>query len=677
MVNTLGTDAASVAWFRFRAFLRTLIFGKPLATSMSLEHRLPILLALPVFASDALSSVAYATQEILLQFKDEHHYAITPATFLTLLWISLAIVILVVIVGTSYRQAIHLYPSGGGSYSVSRDNLGVLPGLIAAASLVVDYILTVAVSVSSGVENLASIPQLAFLHEPLHVLRAIGIQADLKPTVLLALMLVLVIALINLRGTKESGLTFAIPAYAFAFMLLLVIGTTAVRFFTGGFTPYTEGINHTPASSLGVFGILLVLRAFASGCSALTGVEAVSNGVSAFEPPEAKNASKTLLILMIGLVILFFGTSASAFMYHAVPTETQTVISLIADKAFGGGLLGRFCYGLTIIATLTVLMIAANTSFAGFPRLLAIVAKDGYMPKMFCSLGDRLVHNQGILVLTLVSALLIVAYGASTNSLIPLYAVGVFICFTLSQLGMARKVRELGEPGWKRTMAINLIGAVVTGVVAVVQATTKFTHGAWMVVVILPILVAICYLIKRHYEWFDRIMTVTGVDFNPLTEPAEPLTVLVLVSSDIHRGILEGLECGRAITEGHPNAVLRAVHIEMDPEKTDRLRTKWSQFVEPNMGRKIKLDIVPSPYRWLIEPVQEYLDSIDMERTGDRVIVVLPEFETGSWITQYLHNFTGNRLRSVLLNRPHVTVVSSRFFMKPMAWRLGRGGLVY
>jgi hypothetical protein len=322
-------------------------------------------------------------------------------------------------------------------------------------------------------------------------------------------------------------------------------------------------------------------------------------------------------------------------------------------------------------------MIAANTSFAGFPRLLAIVAKDGYAPKAFITLGDRLVHNRGIMVLTLISGLLVILFKAETNKLIPLYAVGVFICFTLSQLGMMRKARELRESGWQRTVLINTAGAIITGIVAIIQAATKFTQGAYVVVILLPIFILFFYLIKRHYDWFDKIMTVHPYDFNPLSEPAEPLTVLVLVSSDVHRGILEGLEAGRAITEGHPNAVLRAVHIEMDPEKTPRQKAKWEQFVEPFLGQKIKLDVVPSPYRWLIEPIMDYIDWTDLERPGDRVIIVLPEFETGSWVTQFLHNFSGRRLRTALLNRPHVTVVSSRFFMKPMAWRLGRGGLVY
>jgi len=647
--------------------MRLVILGNPLASSVQLEHRLPILLALPVFASDALSSVAYATQEILLQFES---LGLLTAARNLLIPISLAIAVLILIVGFSYRQAIHLYPSGGGSYSVARDNLGVLPGLVAASALTIDYVLTVAVSVSSGVENLAAAVNRLHGH-----LSLFGFEIPI--TVLLSILLVLFIMLINLRGTRESGWLFALPAYSFVTMLLIVLGTALYRCLAGLGSAAPPAQPEIVESTTRAVGLLVILRAFSSGCSALTGVEAVSNGVSAFEPPEAQNAAKTLLILILVLLALFLGLGLAAHYYHVLPTETDTVISQVARGSFGYGPLGSLLYVLTTLATLAVLMIAANTSFAGFPRLLALVATDGYAPKAFTRLGDRLVHSWGILALTLVSILLIIVFKAKTNALIPLYAVGVFICFTLSQLGMARKVRAEGMPGWPRMLVINLVGAVVTGSVAVVQAVSKFTEGAWMVVVLLPVLIVLSYLVHRHYRWFDRTMTVDATDYNPLAEPPEPLTVLVLVSSDIHRGILEGLECGRAITAGRPDSVLRAVHIELDPDKTPRLRAKWAQFVEPYLGQQIKLDIVPSPYRWLTEPIMDYLDWTDLERNGDRIIIVLPEFETGSIITHFLHNFTARRLRRLLLNRPHVTVVSSRFFMRPMAWRLGRGGLVY
>jgi len=666
MVKSLGTGWTSVITHRVGGLFRGLIFGKPLATSVQLEHRLPVLFALPVFASDALSSVAYGTEEILRVLAPLLLAGDLSATGIQI-FISLGIAMLMIIVAASYRQAIHLYPAGGGSYSVARDNLGVAPGLIAAAALVIDYILTVAVSVSAGVFAFTS-----------------SVVAMRPYKIEIAVVLVLFVTLINLRGTRESGWVFAVPAYSFMIMIGALLVATLYHFVTGTVHPLSfaaaDARYALPSDAFRTTGMLVgwfaISRAFSNGCSAMTGVEAVSNGISAFQPPEAKNAAKTLLILISILVVMFIGVGLSALLYHAVPSqnEVESVISQISRANFGGSSIPYF---LIQVTTMLILMVAANTSFAGFPRLLAIVAKDGYAPKAFNNLGDRLVHNQGILALTLVSLCLIVVFRAEVSALIPLYAIGVFLCFTFSQLGMVKKVLHLREKSWQRMVVINSIGACVTGAVTLVVAVSKFLDGAYMVIVLIPILVAISYLIKRHYDWFDRTMTVHDYDFNPLAEPVEPLTVLVLVSSDIHRGILEGLEAGRAIAEGHPNSVLRAIHIEMDPEKTPRLRAKWEQFVEPHLGKQIKLDIIPSPYRWLIEPIMDYLDWIDLERTGDRVIVVLPEFETGSWLTQFLHNFTARRLRTALLNRPHVTVVSSRFFMKPMAWRLGRGGLVY
>ncbi len=650
--------------------MRLFIFGNPLASSLQLEQRLPILLALPVFSSDALSSVAYATQEILLQFKDKNSEYSNPVALQYLLGISIAIAILVVIVIVSYRKALHLYPAGGGSYSVSRENLGVFPATLAASALFVDYILTVAVSISAGVENLAA--GLPLLHGNMSIA---GYQ--MPWTVLICLFFLFVVSFINMRGTKESGWMFAFPAYFFFIMLSLVIIFTAFKYFSGSLIQYPTPLPSESGFATKGLMIMVILKAFASGCSALTGVESVSNGVSAFEPPEEKNASKTLLLLMFGLVMMFMGTGLCTILYNVNMTENETVISMISRAAFGTTNLGLFLYGAMKIGTFLILLIAANTSFAGFPRLMALVANDGFAPKAFASLGDRLVHTRGIITLTLFSTLLIIIYKGNTNSLIPLYAVGVFICFTLSQLGMAKKSKIMAAKGWKQTMMINIFGAVITGAVALIQAITKFHDGAWMVVAILPILIILSYSIHKHYKWFDDIMSVSPSDYNPLAEKPEPLTVLVLISSDIHRGILEGLECGRAIVTGRPDSILRAVHIEMKPENTPRLKKKWESLVEPHLGNSVRLDIVQSPYRWLMEPINEYLDNTDLERKNDRIIIVLPEFETGNFITHLLHNFSANRLRSMLLSRPNITVVSSRFFMKPMAWRLGRGGLVF
>jgi len=657
MARITSEEDQSYTWESIKVRMMRVLFGNPLATSVHLEHRLPIYLALPVFASDAISSVAYGPQEILLVLAST---AIAAGSKISasgyLLPISLAIAVLMLIVAFSYRRAVHLYPTSGGSYTVAKSNLGAMTGLVAAAALLIDYIMTVAVSISSGVDALTS----AYVH--------------LKPyNVLLALLLVAFITLVNLRGTKESGWWFALPLYSFVTMLTLLILTTLFHYYTGQVHPLPLPENPVEPSQFHLLGLFVILHAFANGCCSMTGVEAVSNGVSAFQPPEPRNAARTLAIMVAVLVFTFLGVSFAAHIYHVVPADPDrggvTVLAQLAEVSFGRNLL----FYLTQYTTLAILLVAANTSFADFPRLIAFVARDNYAPKTFVTQGDRLVYSRGIIMLAFISCVLIWIFKANVSALIGLYAVGVFLCFTLSQLGMVRKLQLMRDKHWVQGALINFIGAIVTGVVTVVVLATKFKDGAWIVAVLIPVIIAICSLIKRHYDWFDNIMTVHPNDFNPLSEPAEPLTVLVLISSDVHRGILEGLECGRAIADGHPDAILRAVHIEMDPAKTPRLKARWEQLIEPYYGHKIRLDIIPSPYRWLIEPIMDYLDWADLERSGDRVIVVLPEFETGSFITQFLHNFTGRRLRAALLNRPHVTVVSSRFFMKPMAWRLGRG----
>ncbi len=663
MTNPTSGRWAGFTWQALVARVRSLLLGAPLATSVQLEHRLPIIFALPVFASDALSSVSYATEELLLVLAE---YGITDLV----LYISFAIVALLIIVGISFRQAIHLYPAGGGSYSVVRDHLGRIPGSVAASALTIDYILTVAVSVSAGVAALTS--TFPYLREH-------------PGPVWLAILLIILITLVNLRGTRESGWTFALPAYSFVTMIGILIITSVYRYIAAGgnVAPAPVPPNVITAEPGGVFGFLaafVIMHAFANGCAAMTGVEAVADGVTAFKPPEATNAARTLMILIGTLIFLFLGVGFATYIYHARPSETVTLVTQLAAHVFGTDIQANYSailYYLTTFATLAVLMVAANTAFAGFPRLAAIVARDGYMPKALASLGDRLVFTRGILALTVVSIILVWALNANVTRLIGLYAVGVFLTFTLTQTAVVRRILDQRGPGWQRRLIIGGIGALATGIVTIVIAITKFADGAFIVLILIPVLVLIAMLIRRHYEWFDRTMIVHDYDYNPLADQPEPLTVLVLISSDIHRGILEGLECGRALTAHHPDSVLRAVHVELDPEKSARLKAKWEVFVEPYLGDKIKLDIVPSPYRWLIEPVLDYIDWTDLERTGDRVIVVLPEFETGNVITHFLHNFTARRLRTALLNRPHITVVSSRFFMRPMAWRLGRGGLVY
>jgi len=652
----MATAASKDWWVQLRrawlSRLRLLMFGKPLATSVQLHERLPVYLALPVFASDAISSMAYGPQEILIVLA-ALPLAAGGTAVRYLMWIALPIAALMLIVATSYRRAVHLYPTSGGSYTVAKSNLGAFVGLIAASALLIDYVMTVAVSISSGVDALTS---------AYHVLRPYN--------VLLACSLVAFMAWVNLRGTKESGWWFSLPLYLFTFALGTMLLFILYRYLTHSITPLPPPKNVIEPRVSHVAGLLLafgILHAFSNGCSSMTGVEAVSNGVSAFRPPEARNAAKTLGLLVTIMVCLFLGTCLGAHLYHALPVDPEkggeTVLSQVARATFGR----TGFYFLIQYATLAILLVAANTSFADFPRLLAFVARDDFAPKAFLSLGDRLVYNRGITALALICGALILAFKANVNKLIGLYAVGVFLCFTLSQLGMARKLSTAREKNWARATLLNIVGATATGTVTVVVLVTKFFHGAWIVSILIPLLLVIAYMIARHYAWFVRTMTVEPKDYNPLREPVEPLTVVVLLSSDIHRGILEGLECARAVAADRPDAQVRALHIEMDPDKTQRLKSKWAQFVQPYLGNSIRLDVVSSPYRWLVEPITDYLDGIEHERPGARVVVVLPEFETGNVVTHFLHNFTGRRLRGVLLSRPRVTVVSVRYFMKTMA----------
>ncbi len=629
-----------------------MVFGKPLASSVALDHRLPILLALPVFASDALSSVAYATEEILHVLGS---YNAGGNALGYLIPISIGIAILMFIVAFSYRRAILLYPSSGGSYTVSRKNLGAMAGLVAGAALFIDYILTVAVSVSAGVAALTS-------YLP-HLLELNFFFGLIEAKVLIGLVLIIIIAWINLRGVKESGWTFALPAYTFMLTILILIGGTLYRYLTGTLQPLPAPEHAIEAVK--VLGWFAILKAFSNGCSALTGVEAVSNGVQSFQQPEAKNAAKTLIVLIVSLVVLFLGVGWAASVYHVVPTHTETVLSQIAGATFGKG---SFIYLLVMFATLAILLVASNTAFAGLPALLAMMARDGYAPRVLLSQGDRLVYNRGILALTVISGLLIIIFKATVNLLIPLYAVGVFLCFTLSQAGMLRRILLDKQQGWVGGAVINAMGALITGVVTLVIAVSKFRDGAWLVCLLIPLLVLIGYKIKKHYQWFQKRLDIQEGDTNPLLTSVDHLTVVVLVSSDIHRGTLEGLEAARAIVEGRANSELRALHIELDPTRTKRLKDKWDAMVMPYLGHlDISLDIVPSPYRWLVQPVLAYLDSLDKGRPDHRIVVLLAEFETGSVWTQMLHNQSTLGLRKALFNRPNVTIITNRFFLKPGA----------
>jgi len=601
-------------------FLRRLIVGERLPTARAAHERLPKVLALPVFSADAISSAGYATEEILLVLIAAGSLALgySPG-------IALAIALLFTIVAISYRQTVMAYPSGGGSYIVAHENLGVYPGLIAAAALLTDYVLTVAVSIASGVAAIISAaPGLADYRVPI------------------CLLLIWLIALANLRGAKESGTLFAGPTYLFVASVALMIIVGAVRQFTGA----------APAAEVAVATIkgthpltmFLILRAFAGGCAALTGIEAISNGVPAFRPPESRNAAATLL-WMVGICItLNLGIAAFARVYHILPDTSlqETVLSRVGSAIFGQGLL----YYVLQASTAMILTLAANTSFADFPRLSSILARDGFAARQLANLGDRLVFSNGILLLAFFASVLTVAFHGLTHHLIPLYAVGVFLSFTLSQAGMVVHWARLKTPRWHLSAFINALGATVTAVVLVVVASAKFVHGAWIVLVVIPLLVMWFLKISQHYRSLAGSLTLEGYQM----PRALHHHVLVLVPA-LHRGVVQAVLYARSLS---PDC--EAVFVEIDPNETSKLQEKWHR-----LPFGIPLTVLKSPWRSLAEPIIQYIRTIRAEKKVDLVTVVIPEFATTRWWHPFLHNQSGLMLKFALMNEPGVVVTNVRF----------------
>src|SRR5262245_3499404 len=574
--------------------LKRWLVGPPMPLAQARHERLSKRVALAVFSSDALSSVAYATAEILLILV----LAGAAATHLTVP-IALSIAGLLAIVAISYQQTIYTYPSGGGSYIVARANLGTVPGLVAAAALLVDYVLTVSVSVAAGVAAITSaLPELATHKVALGVLFVAGI------------------AMANIRGVRESGRIFAVPTYAFilSFGLLVLVG--AYRLVTGTLPPAEP----PPVAATEALTWFLVLRAFASGCTAMTGTEAISNGIPAFRPHESRNAAITLGVMAVSLGVLFVGITVLAAALGIVPADNETVVSQIARRLFGTGLF----YFVIQATTALILVLAANTSFADFPRLASLLARDRFVPRQFASLGERLVFSNGILVLASFAALLIVIFGGDTHALIPLYAVGVFISFTLSQSGMVRHWWVDRLPGWRRRLAINGVGALTTGVVTLVIAVTKFTHGAWIVVLVIPILVLTFVTMRQHYEEVALGLSLEGFDGPPEFQH----TVLVLIG-DVHRGVVRAVQYARTLA---PTAAIRAVYVETDPAQTRRLEEKWTRW-----GLGVPLVVLTSPYRSLLRPLLDYVDQIQARGEDMMVTVVVPEFLPRRWWQHILH----------------------------------------
>jgi amino acid transporter len=616
--------------------LKRLVVGPPLASSDEHHTRLGRPTALTVFASDAISSTAYATEEILL----------VPVAGLAalddLVPISIVVAILLLLVITSYRQTIHAYPSGGGSYVVSRENLGTNPSLVAGASLLVDYVLTVAVSVSAGIAAITS----AF--------------TSLRPhRVELCLIAIAVIMLANLRGTKESGRLFAPPVYAYIVSLAVLIVYGLYRVFVeglGAMEPNTEALAELARSHGTAFAddlplftgvsVFILLRAFSSGAVALTGVEAISNGVPAFKKPESKNAASTLVTMGLILGVFFMGISVLAS--HIEPTvlepaaqDYQTLLSLMARYVYGGT---TFLYYILQFSTFAILILAANTAFADFPRVSSIIAGDGYMPRQLANRGDRLVYSNGIVILSLIAGLLIVVFGGDTSALIPLYAVGVFTGFTLSQAGMVIHHRTVQEKGWRRNQVINAVGSVATFIVLLVVVVSKFTIGAWIPAVLIPIIVVGFKAIHRHY-----------LKVNTAIQPPKGYrskrhrhTVIVLVGN-VHRGVLDAITYARSLAPDR----LVALSVVHDEDQQAALQEQWDEFDVP-----VELRTVYSPYRELSGPVMQFIDDLDKEWPDDIVTVVIPEFVLSHWWEQLLHNQSALVLRSRLRMRPNTVVTA-------------------
>ena len=673
------------------ASLKRLLVGTPIRTARLAHERLTKKTALAIFASDALSSTAYATEQILLVLAAAYVAGQTDA-FSRVVPISIAIAVLLVIVAISYRQTIHAYPSGGGAFIVAKENLGTLPGLVAGASLLVDYVLTVSVSVAAGVEAITSAmvgTRFAGLH---------------NHRVWLCLFFIAFITVANLRGVREAGSLFAAPSYAFIFSFLCLIGYGLVRYYLNpGIVPapndadlkIAEGYHAQPLN------LLLLLGAFANGCAALTGIEAISNGVQAFKQPESKNAATTLSWMAALLITMFLGASVLTRLFNIHPLEHETVISQIARIVFVGPL-GWFYY-LVQATTAAILILAANTSFAGFPRLSSLLARDRFLPRQLANLGDRLVFSNGIVLLAVFSGGLVWAFRGDTSRLIPLYAVGVFLSFTLSQAGMVvhwwregnmlrgmREAAALSTPvatatqsrsenelagklkarrlmteaprsmpeveqlqrksHWKKYLVINGIGAISTFVVLMVFILTKFMHGAWIVVVLIPLLVVMFLRIHRHYFEVAQQLSTEGL------EGLRPIRHEVIVPiSGIHRGVIAALEYAKSIAPHH----VTAVYVNLDEESTQKLREKWQQW-----GSGVNLVVVASPYRSLLRPLLNYIDRVKRSSPGDVITIVLPEFVPARWWQNLLHNQNTLFLKGALLFKRGVVVTNVPYHLE-------------
>ena len=614
------------------------LIGAPISSERSIHERLNKIRALAVLSSDAISSVAYGTEASLAIL-----IAAGAGALSLNLGIDAVIIVLLAIVALSYRQTIFAYPNGGGSYIVAKDNLGVTPGLVAAASLLIDYVLTVSVSIAAGVDAFTS-----------------AFPTFYPYSVVIGLALIVLITVVNLRGIRDSGTVFAAPTYLFIFSFLAMIIVGMIHAFTQG------GLLHPmPPSTIHATQILtplLILTAFASGCSAMTGVEAISNGVPAFKPPESRNAAKTLTWMAIILGTLLAGTTFLAWRFgiEPQPNGNPTVDSQIASLAFSGPFI--WMYFVVQFATTLILALAANTSYADFPRLSSLLARDGFLPRQFAFRGDRLAFSVGIIVLGIFASILLIVFNGNTDALINLYAIGVFMSFTLSQSGMVRHWIRLRGPHWRRSLAMNLMGAIATAIVVVVITISKFDRGAWLVVLLIPLLYVMFRGIHHHYQRAHAQMA-------PLTPVAaqDVRHVMIVPIAELNQPALQSLAYARSIT---PDVV--GVHVATDAQEASELQKHWEEWVqqlEPSPNGKAgsrpidptrhpHLVIIESPYRALVAPLLSYIDVVRRQHPNQTITVVLPEFVPAHWWEGILHNQTAFRLKAALLFRPGIVVTN-------------------
>ncbi len=615
-------------WSRLKRFL----IGDPLSSDRIVHEKIPKWKALAVLSSDALSSVAYATEEVLIPL------ALFGATLgavgvnETVLWslpVGIAIVFLLIVITTSYQHTIAAYPGGGGAYIVAKENLGTIAGLVAGASLLIDYVLTVAVSVASGVENIVSaFPSLA------------------GHKVLIDIFCIVIITLFNLRGVKESASIFALPTYFFIFSFLLM-------FIVGGYRAITGDIPIASSSVVGLSALpsvpfILLLRSFASGCSALTGIEAISNGIPLFRDPSQRNAKITMIWMSVILGGFFIGMTVLAHLFSIIPHEHETVVSLLSRKVFGESVL----YYTVQFATALILLLAANTSYADFPRLASLIAKDRFLPRQLASLGDKLVFSNGILGLSLSAIVMIVLFGGETHHLIPLYAVGVFLSFTLSQTGMVAHHLKLKEFGWKKAMVINAVGALTTLTVLLVIATTKFSHGAWMIVLAIPLFVSFFWQIHKHYLISARQLAYVSDKAIDWTRHEKHVAIIPI--SGVHVGVTKAVKYGRSIATD-----VVACTVDLDHQATENLRKAWKEKVPD-----VELVVLESPYRSIFRPLVAYVDQIKNEHPDQFITIIIPEFITRRWYHQFLHNQTALFLYAYLRRKRGVVVTSVRYHLR-------------